>query len=235
MKKESNNRMEHKEIELREKLNNYGYKLKQLAERGYFVKSRYTNKVISPLNEKRQPVYMSLDDVESWLNEIISEEKRQKKLWEDKLDKYRKVIVYPQYDEWCINIVIEKIKNFSRNNSQWIINNNHIVLDIFNPQSELYDEFIKFTFETILDKLSDLSKYNFPLTEEIAIDFSEKYYDKYLELNMEIEKESDEGIDILQDLISDGEISESEVGLLERVYSEISIDELKKLIFGVEE
>lgn len=235
MKKESNNRMEHKEIELREKLNNYGYKLKQLAERGYFVKSRYTNKVISPLNEKRQPVYMSLDDVESWLNEIISEEKRQKKLWEDKLDKYRNIIVYPQYDEWCKNIVIEKIKNFSRNNSQWIINNNHIVSDIFNPQSELYDEFIKFTFETILDKLSDLSKYNFPLTEEIAIDFSEKYYDKYLELNMEIEKESDEGIDILQDLISDGEISESEVGLLERVYSEISIDELKKLIFGVEE
>lgn len=235
MKKESNNRMEHKEIELREKLNNYGYKLKQLAERGYFVKSRYTNKVISPLNEKRQPVYMSLDDVESWLNEIISEEKRQKKLWEDKLDKYRNIIVYPQYDEWCKNIVIEKIKNFSRNNSQWIINNNHIVSDIFNPQSELYDEFIKFTFETILDKLSDLSKYNFPLTEEIAIDFSEKHYDKYLELNMEIEKESDEGIDILQDLISDGEISESEVGLLERVYSEISIDELKKLIFGVEE
>ena len=229
--------MEHKEIVLRTNLKKHGYKLKQ-EDRGYFVKGIYTNKTMSPLNEKSQPVYMSLDAVESWLNEKISEENYQEKLWEEKLDKYRSIVMYPQYDEWCKNVVLEKIKNFSRNNSQWIINNNHIVLDIFNPQSELYDEFIKFTIENILDKLSDLSKYNFSnysLTEEIAIDFSEKYYDKYLELNMEIEKESDEGIDILQDLISDGEISESEVGLLERVYSEISIDELKKLIFGIEE
>ena len=71
------------------------------------------------------------------------------------------------------------------------------------------------------------------LVEEIVIDFSEKYYEKYLEFNMEIKKESDEGIDILQDLINDGELTE--VDLLEKAYSDLSIDELKRLILGFEE
>ena len=72
------------------------------------------------------------------------------------------------------------------------------------------------------------------LVEEIVIDFSGKYYEKYLELNAEIlEKESDEGTDILQDLINDGELTE--VDLLEKAYSDLSIDELKRLILGFEE
>ena len=72
------------------------------------------------------------------------------------------------------------------------------------------------------------------LVEEIVIDFSGKYYEKYLELNAEIlEKESDEGTDILQDLINDGELTE--IDLLEKAYSDISIDELKRLILGFEE
>ena len=228
--------MEHKEIVLRTNLKKHGYKLKQ-EDRGYFVKGIYTNKTMSPLNEKSQPVYMSLDDVESWLNEKICEENYQEKLWEEKLDKYRSIVIYPQYDEWCKNVVLEKIKSFSSNNSQWIVKNKHIVSNIFNPQSELYDEFVEFNVENILDILSNLSLYNIlnmSLVEEIVIDFSGKYYEKYLELNAEIiEKESDEGTDILQDLINDGELTE--IDLLEKAYSDISIDELKRLILGFEE
>ena len=71
------------------------------------------------------------------------------------------------------------------------------------------------------------------MVEEIVIDFSGKYYEKYLEVNAEIKKESDEGIDILQDLINDGELTE--IDLLEKAYSDISIDELKRLILGFDE
>ena len=67
--------MEQREIILRQKLGKHSYKLKGANER-FFVKCTYTDKVASPLDDKKQPVYMTLDEVEKWLNDRINEKSR---------------------------------------------------------------------------------------------------------------------------------------------------------------
>ena len=85
--------MEQREIILRQKLGKHGYKLKGANER-FFVKCAYTDKVVSPLDDKKQPVYMTLDEVEKWLNDRINEEKQKEQLWKDKLNKYKSILKY---------------------------------------------------------------------------------------------------------------------------------------------
>lgn len=228
--------MEQREMKLRQQLGRHGYKLKK-AEKGYFVKGSYTKKVMSPLTENNQPIYMTLDEVENWLNEKINEENQKKKLWEDTLNKYRNTIKYPEYGEWCRNVVFDTLKRFSTNGnrSRWVINEdrNFIEKEIFNPQSELY-AFTGFGTDCVLDELHLHKVYEVPMSEEVQIAFSEVYYKKYEELNNDIlEKEFDDGECILQDLVGDGKDTEND--LLQNAYEEISIDELKKIVLGTEE
>lgn len=89
----------------------HGYKLKGANER-FFVKGTYADKVASPLDDKKQPVYMTLDEVEKWLNDRINEEKQKEQLWKDKLNKYKSILKYPQYAEWCKNVVFDTLKEF---------------------------------------------------------------------------------------------------------------------------
>lgn len=228
--------MEQREITLRQQLGKHGYKLKK-AEKGYFVKGLYTNKVMSPLTEKNQPVYMTLDEVENWLSERIAEENQKKKLWENTLNKYRNTIKYPEYGEWCRNVVFDTLKRYSTNGnkSMWVINENRdfIENEIFNPQSELY-AFTGFGTESILDELHLHKVYKVPMSEDVQIAFSEAYYKKYEELNKDVlEKEFDDGECILQDLVGDGELTEND--LLYKAYEEISADELRKFVLGAED
>lgn len=228
--------MEQREITLRQQLGKYSYKLKK-TEKGYFVKGTYTKKVMSPLTEKNQPVYMSLDEVENWLKERINEENQKKKLWEDTLNKYRSTIKYPEYGEWCRNVVFDTLKRFSTNSnrSKWSINEDRdfIEKEIFNPQSKLY-AFTGFATDCVLDELHLHEFYEVPMSEEVQIAFSEVYYKKYEELNADIlEKEFDDGEYILQDLVGDGKVTEND--LLQRTYEEISVDELKKFVLGTED
>lgn len=51
--------MEQREIILRQQLGKHSYKLKG-ANKRFFVKCTYTDKVASPLDDKKQPVYMTL-------------------------------------------------------------------------------------------------------------------------------------------------------------------------------
>ena len=59
--------MEQREIILRQKLGKHGYKLKGANER-FFVKGTYTDKVASQLDDKKQPIYMTLDGKTSSIN-----------------------------------------------------------------------------------------------------------------------------------------------------------------------
>lgn len=90
--------MKQRESILKQKLGKYGYKLKGANER-FFVKYTYTDKVASPLDDNKQPVYMTLDEVEKWMNDRINEEKQKEQLWKDKLNKYKIILKYPQYAE----------------------------------------------------------------------------------------------------------------------------------------
>lgn len=101
--------MEQNEVALRKELGRYGYKLKS-RDNHFCVKSKYTNKVMTPLDEKKQPICMTLDEIENWLKKEINEEKRKNQLWKETLDKYRESIKYPQYDEWCKTIILNSLK-----------------------------------------------------------------------------------------------------------------------------
>lgn len=130
--------MEQREIILRQKLGKHGYKLKGANER-FFVKGTYTDKVASPLDDKKQPVYMTLDEVEKWLNDRINEEKQKEQLWKDKLNKYKSILKYPQYAEWCKNTVFDTLNRFRIKGSKWLINEDRTFIEseVFNPKSEL--------------------------------------------------------------------------------------------------
>lgn len=221
--------MEQREIILRQQLGNHSYKLKGANER-FFVKCTYTDKVASPLDDKKQPVYMTLDEVGKWLNDTINEEKQKEQLWKDKLNKYKSILKYPQYAEWCKDVVFETLKEYKA-----VINENidFIKAEVFNSESELY-AFTEYNVENILDELHIHKFYNMPILEEIRIAFSEIYYKKYEELNADIlEKEVDDGEFILQDLVGDGELTEND--LLEIAFNDIGVDGLKKFILNVED
>lgn len=211
--------MEQREIMLRQQLSKHSYKLKGSNER-FFVKCTYTDKVASPLDDKKQPVYMTFDEVEKWLKE---------QLWKDKLNKYKSILKYPQYAEWCKDVVFEALKEYKA-----VINENidFIKAEVFNSESELY-AFTEYNASNILDELH-IHKYNMSILEEIRLAFSETYYKKYEELNADIlEKEVDDGEFILQDLVGDGELTEND--LLEIAFNDIGVDGLKKYILNVED
>lgn len=219
--------MEQREIILRQKLGKHSYKLKGANER-FFVKCTYTDKVASPLDDKKQPVYMTLDEVESWLNDRINEKKQKEQLWKDKLNKYKSILKYPQYDDWCKNVVFDTLKEYKA-----VVNENidFIKAEVFNSESELY-AFTEYNASNILDELQ--YEYNMSILDEIRLAFSETYYKKYEELNADIlEKEVDDGEFILQDLVGDGELTEND--LLEMAFNDIGVDSLKKFILNVED
>lgn len=221
--------MEQREIILRQKLSKHSYKLKGANER-FIVKGTYTDKVASPLDDKKQPVYMTLDEVEKWLNDRINEEKQKEKLWKDKLNEYKSILKYPQYAEWCKNVVFDTLNRFRTKGSKWLINEDRTFIEseVFNLKSELY-AFTEYNVSNILDELHIHKFYNIPILEEIRIAFSEIYYKKYEELNADIlEKEVDDGEFILQDLVGDGELTEND--LLEIAFNDIGVDGLKKFI-----
>ena len=220
--------MKQRENILRQKLGKHGYKLKGANER-FFVKYTYTDKVASQLDDKKQPVYMTLDEVEKWLNDRINEEKQKEQLWKDKLNKYKSILKYPQYAEWCKNVVFDTLKEYNA-----LINENigFIKAEVFNSESELY-AFTEYNASNILDELH-IHKYNMSILEEIRLAFSETYYRKYEELNEDVlEKEVDDGEFILQDLVGDGELTEND--LLEIAFNDIGVDGLKKYILNVED
>ena len=210
---------------LRQQLGKHSYKLKGANER-FFVKCTYTDKVASPLDDKKQPVYMTLDEVEKWLNDRINEKKQKEQLWKDKLKKYWRVLKYPQYDDWCKDVVFDTLKEYKA-----VVNENidFIKAEVFNSESELY-AFTEYNASNILDELQ--YEYNMSILDEIRLAFSETYYKKYEELNADIlEKEVDDGEFILQDLVGDGELTEND--LLEIAFNDIGIDGLKKFILNV--
>lgn len=212
---------------LRQQLGKHSYKLKGANER-FFVKCTYTDKVASPLDDKKQPVYMTLDEVEKWLNDRINEKKQKEQLWKDKLKKYWRVLKYPQYDDWCKDVVFDTLKEYKA-----VVNENidFIKAEVFNSESELY-AFTEYNASNILDELQ--YEYNMSILDEIRLAFSETYYKKYEELNVDIlEKEVDDGEFILQDLVGDGELTEND--LLEIAFNDIGIDGLKKFILNVED
>lgn len=220
--------MEQREIILRQQLGKHGYKLKGANER-FFVKGTYTDKVASPLDDKKQPVYMTLDEVEKWLNDRINEEKQKEQLWKDKLKKYWRVLKYPQYDDWCKNVVFDTLKEYKA-----VINENidFIKAEVFNSESELY-AFTEYSASNILDELH-IHKYNMSILEEIRLAFSETYYKKYEELNADVlEREVDDGEFILQDLVGCAGLTEND--LLTIAFNGIGIDGLKKYILNVED
>mgnify|MGYP000559575935 FL=1 len=211
-----------------EQLGKHSYKLKGANER-FFVKCTYTDKVASPLDDNKQPVYMTLDEVEKWLNDRINEKKQKEQLWKDKLNKYKSILKYPQYAEWCKNVVFDILNEYKA-----VINENidFIKAEVFNSESELY-AFTEYNASNILDELH-IHKYNMSILEEIRLAFSEKYYKKYEELNADVlEKEVDDGEFILQDLVGDGELTEND--LLEIAFNDIGVDGLKKFILNVED
>lgn len=217
--------MEQREMILRQQLGKHSYKLKGANER-FFVKCTYTDKVASPLDDKKQPVYMTLDEVEKWLNDRINEKKQKEQLWKDKLKKYWRVLKYPQYDDWCKDVVFDTLKEYKA-----VVNENidFIKAEVFNSESELY-AFTEYNASNILDELQ--YEYNMSILDEIRLAFSETYYKKYEELNADIlEKEVDDGEFILQDLVGDGELTEND--LLEIAFNDIGIDGLKKFILNV--
>lgn len=219
--------MEQREMILRQQLGKHSYKLKGANER-FFVKCTYTDKVASPLDDKKQPVYMTLDEVEKWLNDRINEKKQKEQLWKDKLKKYWRVLKYPQYDDWCKDVVFDTLKEYKA-----VVNENidFIKAEVFNSESELY-AFTEYNASNILDELQ--YEYNMSILDEIRLAFSETYYKKYEELNVDIlEKEVDDGEFILQDLVGDGELTEND--LLEIAFNDIGIDGLKKFILNVED
>lgn len=219
--------MEQREIILRQQLGKHDYKLKGANER-FFVKCTYTDKVASPLDDKKQPVYMTLDEIEKWLNDRINEEKQKEQLWKDKLNKYKSILKYPQYDDWCKNVVFDTLKEYKA-----VVNENidFIKAEVFNSESELY-AFTEYNASNILDELQ--YEYNMSILDEIRLAFSETYYKKYEELNADIlEKEVDDGEFILQDLVGDGELTEND--LLEMAFNDIGIDGLKKFILNTED
>ncbi len=220
--------MEQREIILRQKLGKHSYKLKG-ANKRFFVKGTYTDKVASPLDDKKQPVYMTLDEVEKWLNDRINEEKQKEQLWKDKLKKYWRVLKYPQYDDWCKNVVFDTLKEYKA-----VINENidFIKAEVFNSESELY-AFTEYSASNILDELH-IHKYNMSILEEIRIAFSETYYKKYEELNADVlEREVDDGEFILQDLVGCAGLTEND--LLVIAFNDIGVDGLKKFILNVED
>lgn len=220
--------MEQREIILRQQLGKHGYKLKGANER-FFVKGTYTDKVASPLDDKKQPVYMTLDEVEKWLNDRINEEKQKEQLWKDKLNKYNRILKYPQYAEWCKDVVFDTLKEYKA-----VINENidFIKAEVFNSESELY-AFTEYSASNILDELH-IHKYNMSILEEIRLAFSETYYKKYEELNADVlEREVDDGEFILQDLVGCAGLTEND--LLAFAFNDIGIDGLKKYILNVED
>lgn len=206
-------------------------------EKGFIalnVQKHEWKKVASQLDDKKQPIYMTLDEVEKWLNDRINEEKKEQ-LLKDKLNKYKSILKYPQYAEWCKDVVFDTLNRFRTKGSKWLINEDRTFIEseVFNPKSELY-AFTEYNVSNILDELHIHKFYNMPILEEIRIAFSEIYYKKYEELNADVlEKEVDDGEYILQDLVGDGELTEND--LLEIAFNDIGIDGLKKFILNVED
>lgn len=144
-------------------------------------------------------------------------------------DEYSQKVKYPEYGEWCKNVVFDILKEYKA-----VINENidFIKAEVFNSESELY-AFTEYNTSNILDELH-IHKYNMSILEEIRLAFSETYYKKYEELNADIlEKEVDDGEFILQDLVGDGELTEND--LLEIAFNDIGVDGLKKYILNVED
>ena len=83
---------------------------------------------------------MTLDEVEKWLNDRINEEKQKEQLWKDKLNKYKSILKYPQYAEWCKDVVFDTLNRFRTKGSKWLINEDRTFIEseVFNPKSELY-------------------------------------------------------------------------------------------------
>lgn len=212
--------MKQNEVALRQKLGRYGYKLKS-KDNNFFVKSKYTDKVMSPLDEKKQPICMTLDEIENWLKEEINEEERKKQLWKETLDKYRGSIKYPQYDEWCKTIILNSVKKIRIDKTK----EDYLNTKIFNSKSDLYDEFIEYNAKNILSGICEMCDSDMNVL--ILSDFDEEYHTKYVGMNEDLLKNESNKEDILSDL------DEGAYGLYEESCEKFDIEDLKQLILGL--
>lgn len=181
-------------------------------------------------DEKRYPEYVENEDGSFSRNPIVIELENKEK-YQEKLEKAIEEVVYPQYGDWCKEIVIQFIKNQGISDSEEFIKNK-----VFNPESSLYHNEnynIEYNPENILGNINYNEYYNQSLFYFLQDEFSGSYDKKLFDLNPNILADDNNRIDILTDIRGEGDVQDWE--LLEMALDEIGIDGLKKIILEISE
>ena len=212
--------MTRQEINIRTSLNKIGCQLKS-HKQGFFIKSRYTNKVISDINDKTgQPIIMSLNDVEKWISNKKQKEIAEQKAYKKLLKEYSGKILYPLYGEWCVNLILEKLKEIEIKDSKEFLNS------VFDPKDEYYTEYFDYTIKNISERINEDRCHKNSLYWMLENAFGEKYFDMYYSMNEELLKKEP---DVVSDLCNSGDITMLE--LLDDALEEIGVETLRKVIF----
>lgn len=140
--------------------------------------------------------------------------------YQELLEVYSEKINYPQYGEWCVNFILEKIKEAEIKGSI------DFMISVFDPQDAYYAECFEYNIENILRRINKDRYYNNSLYRMLENAFDEKYFDVYYSMNAELLKTEP---DVLADLSNNGETTMFE--LFDDALEEIGIETLRKVIF----
>lgn len=142
-----------------------------------------------------------------------------------KIEKIKESVKFPEYGEWCVNCIIDSIKQHGIENSKEELEN-----EIFNPDSKHYQPCygtFEYNPEHILRNINYNRYYGDSLYERVFDDFDEAYTDCFCILNDIKNRNREVREIIMNDVLLEESFSSS---LLDYTLGKIKIDELKKIV-----
>lgn len=152
---------------------------------------------------------------------VQEKEIAERNAYQELLEEYSQKVIYPQYGEWCVSLILEKLKETDIKDSIDYLNS------VFDPKDEYYSEYFEYEPENILGRINEDGYYkNSSLYWVLENAFNEKYFDMYYSLNVKLVKKEP---DVVTDLSSNGDTTMHE--LFNTTLEEIGIEALRKVIF----
>ena len=139
-------------------------------------------------------------------------------------DEYAQSVKYPEYGEWCKEIIFNTIKEYGVSDKE-----EYLTTEVFNPDSELYEYLDGGDPEYVLGFINYKPQYKEGLFDTIFDRFLDAYNKRYEAVNKEL-KEMDfgnyTGLDILVELLNRAD--NCNVDLFYKALEEIGVNGFKE-------
>ena len=159
------------EIRVRQEINKMGYKLKYACDR-YYIKG-YPNGL----------AFDTLQQVENWIKEKQVKEKQERIEYQKQLEKINETVAFPICTESCKDVLFKFIRE------RGIKDDVDTLQNIFDENSELYEDMFSYEIETILQNINYDKRHGNSLYFDLETEMDGYYFNEIKRINSDIDEE----------------------------------------------